>query len=188
MHRYSRTGSSVDRASGFGPESRGFESLPVYHKIMIRVAAAIDDKRGLATDKGIPWDLPSERAHERKETRGGNMLMGYNTYLEFKDTPTDRKWFVLRRPGEEVRTGFTPVDDLDEFMNNPPKDLWLFGGAGVFAQTLKYADELWLTRIKGDFGCTKFFPEFEDDFELIEQSAPHEENGIAYHYETWRRR
>jgi dihydrofolate reductase len=153
---------------------------------MIRVAAAIDDKRGLATDEGIPWKLPSEVAHERAETKGGNMLMGYNTYLEFTQAPPDRQWYVVTDGTEPLREGFHAVTDLRAFMEHPPENLWLFGGAGVFAQTLQYADELHLTRVSGDFDCTKFFPEFEDDFELIKRSEPHTENGITFHYEIWR--
>jgi dihydrofolate reductase len=155
---------------------------------MIRVAAAIDDKRGLATDKGIPWKLPGEQAHERQETKGGNILMGYNTYLEFKVAPPDRNWFVVTDRDHSVREGFTPVLDLKAFMEHPPEKLWLFGGAGVFAQTIDYAEELYLTRVDGDFHCTKFFPEFEDEFELVEQGEPKTENGTTFRYETWKKK
>jgi len=155
---------------------------------MIQVAAALDDNRGLANDQGIPWDLPGEVAHERQETKGGNMLMGYNTYLEFTTPPPDRQWFVLTDGMEPLRPGFRAVTDLKAFMENPPKNLWLFGGAGVFAQTIDYADELHLTRIEGDFGCTKFFPEFTDKFGLTQKSPPQLENGITYRYEVWKRK
>lgn len=155
---------------------------------MIRAIAAIDDKRGLADDDGIPWSLPSDRAHEREETRGGNLLMGYNTYLEFTSAPDNRHWFVLTDGAEPLREGFEPVTDLKNFMENPPRDLWLFGGAGVFAQTIDYADELWLTRVDGDFHCTKFFPEFENQFELVQQGRPQSENGVTFQYEIWKRR
>jgi dihydrofolate reductase len=155
---------------------------------MIRVAAAIDDKRGLATDTGIPWDLPGDRAHLRQQTKGGNMLMGYNTYLEFTRALPDRHWFVVTDGLEPLRDGFTPVTDLEAFMEHPSDNLWLFGGAGVFAQTLDYADELYLTRVEGDFGCTKFFPEFEDKFELAKQEEPQTENGVKFRYEIWKRR
>lgn len=155
---------------------------------MIRAIAAIDDKRGLADDQGIPWDLPSDRRYVREKTRGANMLMGYNTYLEFTKPLPERHWYVVTDGQEPLRDGFEPVTDLDRFMASPPENLWLFGGAGVFAQTIDYADELYLTRVRGDFGCTKFFPEFEDKFVLAEQSPPTEENGITFHYEIWKRK
>lgn len=155
---------------------------------MIRAIAAIDDKRGLATDEGIPWDLPSDRAHERAMTKGGHMLMGYNTYLEFTEAPKDRKWLVVTDGTEPLREGFEPVTNLEEFMKNSPEDLWLFGGAGLFAQTIKYADELHITHVEGDFNCTKFFPEFEDDFTLVEKGKPQQENDITFTYATYIRK
>ena len=155
---------------------------------MIRVAAAIDSKRGLATDEGIPWDLPTDRVHLRQLTNGGNLLMGYGTYLDFKSATNDRNWFVLTTKSHRLKDGFRPVNDLKGFMKSPPENLWLFGGANVFAQTLGYADELELTRVEGDFRCTKFFPEFEDDFKLTEKSKIFTENGINFHYEVWKRK
>lgn len=155
---------------------------------MIRLAAAIDDKRGLATDSGIPWNLPTEKTHERQETAGGNMLMGYGTYLEFDKAPPGRQWFVLTDGLEPLRAGFTPVTDLDAFITNPPDNLWLFGGANMFAQTLHYADRLYLTRVAGDFDCTKFFPEFEHGFTLSSREPDQTENDITFHYEIWDRK
>jgi len=155
---------------------------------MIRVIAALDDKRGLADEQGIPWDLPSDRAYTREKTMGGSLLMGYRTYLEFTAPLPGRRCLVLTDGTEPLRDGFEAVTDLEAFMKNPPQKLWLFGGAGAFAQTLQYADELYLTRVEGDFGCTKFFPEFTDKFELAQKSPPQLENGITYWYEIWKRK
>lgn len=157
-------------------------------KRMIRAIAAIDDKRGLATDEGIPWDLPLDREHERDAIKGDHMLMGYNTYLEFTEAPPDGKWLVVTDGMEPLRDGFTAVTNLEEFMKNPPYDLWLYGGAGLFAQTIKYAEELHITHVKGDFGCTKFFPEFEDDFNLVEKGEPQRENGITFTFARYTRK
>lgn len=154
---------------------------------MIRAIAAIDNKRGLADDNGIPWDLPADIMHERAETKGGNMLMGHNTYLEFTEAPSDRNWFVVTDGTEPLREGFEPVTDLQAFMDNPPKNLWVFGGAGVFAQTIGYIDELHITHIDADFHCTKFFPPFEDKYELIEESAPQHQNAITYKFCVYRK-
>lgn len=155
---------------------------------MIRAIAAIDNRYGLANEEGIPWDLPSDRAYTREKTMGGSILMGYGTYLEFQKPPAGRTWYVLHGPSHHVSEGFNSVTDLNAFMANPPKNLWIFGGAGVFEQTLDQIDELYLTRIKGDFGCTKFFPRFKDRFELVSQSEPISENGVTFIYEIWKRK
>lgn len=154
----------------------------------VRVMAAIDSKQGLADEKGIPWDVPSDRKYLRNKTMGGVLLMGYNTYAEFDSPMSGRRNLVIARDATALRSGFEAVYDVGEFMKTQPDNLWLFGGADAFKQTFKYADELYLTRIEGDFDCTKFFPEFETDFIRIEVSEPQQENGITFQYEIWQRK
>ncbi len=154
----------------------------------IRAIVAIDEKRGLADEQGIPWNLPSDRAYTRQKTRGSALLMGYGTYIEFTKPLPERRNLVVTDGMEPLREGFEAVTDLTAFMENSPEDLWLFGGAELFAQTIKYANELYITQLEGDFGCTKFFPEYKDEFELVRQSPPQLENGISYRYEVWRRK
>ena len=48
------------------------------------------------------------------------------------------------------------------------------------------ADELLLTQVTGDFGCTKFFPPYLSTFALHSKSEEHQEGGVSYRFETWR--
>lgn len=155
---------------------------------MIKFIAAIDDKLGLANDFGIPWDLPADKQYYRDHTLNNVILMGYRTYAEFAKPMSDRRNLVLTSPEDPVREGFEAIYDLDEFLLNLDEDLWIIGGAGVFAQTIGKADELYLTRVKGDFHCTKFFPKFEDKFELVSQEPGQQQNAITFHFEVWRRK
>ncbi len=157
---------------------------------MIRLIAAIDDERGLSTEAGIPWQLPGDVAHFRQCTVGGTVLMGRATYDEFAVPMPDRQNYVLTRSPDPLRAGFEAVHDLDTFLadHSGPHDLWVIGGAAVYTQTIDRAEELSLTRVAGDFGCTKFFPAFEADFDLADRGEAERENSIAYRFETWRRR
>lgn len=157
--------------------------------MMIKVMAAIDDKRGLANDHGIPWPKPKrDIQHVRDETMGGALLMGYRTYLELTKPMVGRQNYVWTDGTEPLRDGFTAVTDLDAFMQNPPDNLWLYGGAGLFAETWQYADELHLTHIQGDWDCTKFLPPYEDDFELVKEDGPYEEKGVTFKFAVYRRK
>jgi dihydrofolate reductase len=155
---------------------------------MIRCIAAIDDKKGLANDLGIPWDLPADKQYYRDHTLNSTILMGYRTYAEFAKPMSQRRNLVLAEPDEPVREGFEAVHDLQEFLVNFHEDLWIIGGAGVFSQVMDKADELYLTRVSGDFKCTKFFPVFEHLFQITKRSEDHQENGITFHFEVWRKK
>jgi dihydrofolate reductase len=155
---------------------------------VIRFIAALDDRRGVATDKGIPWRLPGDSAYFRAQTSTGQIVMGWATYVEFAAPLHDRTNFVLTSKAEPLRDGFVAVRDLDQVITEHPDDLvWVLGGAAVFASTLGRASELYLTQVLADFDCTKFFPAYEDQFTRFEESETHEEGGVRYRFEKWRR-
>jgi dihydrofolate reductase len=158
---------------------------------MIRAIVAIDEKRGMADDHGIPWreKVPKEIAYFREQTAKGDILMGYGTYVEFKKPFHDRPNYVATNKPEDLREGFIKVEDALEFMKSYKGDLlWNIGGAGLLEHTLELHDELYITQLKGDFSCTKFFPEYKDKFELASAGDWITENGVTYRFEVWRRK
>jgi dihydrofolate reductase len=155
---------------------------------MIRLIAAIDSRRGIATDSGIPWKLPGDTAYFRQKTATGLIIMGRATYEEFSAPLHDTDNFVLTRGTAPLRAGFRAVTSVDQLRRaHPDEDIWVIGGAGVYEETIGEAQQLLLTQVVGDFHCTKFFPPYRDSFELASQSADHAERGITYRFETWRR-
>jgi len=155
---------------------------------MIRLIAAIDDRRGIATATGIPWSLPEDAAYFRDRTRTGLILMGRSTYDEFASPLHDRENYVLTHDDTvPLRDGFVAVPSLDDLRARVPDgDVWVIGGAAVYAATIGQADELFLTRVLADFDCTKFFPPFEDGFTLTSEGEEHEDGGVRFRFQTWR--
>jgi dihydrofolate reductase len=155
---------------------------------MIRLIAAMDTNRGIATDGGIPWKLPGDTSYFEKETTAGLIVMGWATYSEFSAPLHDRDNFVLTADQSPLRPGFQPIATLPDLISgHPDEDVWVIGGAFVYAETIAGADELFLTQVLGDFHCTKFFPDYHAGFTRFQQSKEHEESGLHYRFEKWRR-
>lgn len=156
---------------------------------MIKFIAAIDIKHGMANDHGIPWQgkLPTDVAYFRNKTNNSSVLMGYATYKELSKPFPNRQNYVATSSGEVLRTGFERVNDARKFIGDALQDIWVIGGAGLFASTIDLADELHLTQLDTDFRCTKFFPEFEHDFVLSDHTEPKVENDITYQFQVWKR-
>jgi len=155
---------------------------------VIRLIAALDSRRGIATDSGIPWKLPGDTTYFRDKTATGVILMGRATYNEFAAPLHERENFVLTTHPGPLRTGFRAVGSLDELIaEKPEEDIWVIGGATVYADTIADSDELLLTQVFGDFDCTKFFPPYQANFRLVAQGGERQENGITYRFETWKR-
>lgn len=157
---------------------------------MIYCIVAIDEKRGMADEHGIPWQgkLPTDIQFFRSSTIHSNVLMGYKTYTEFEKPLSDRKNYVASNKPEKLREGFELVGDAREFIKNFDGDLWVIGGPGLIASTLDLVDVLKVTQLEGEHGTTKFLPEFKDAFELSEESEPITENGITFRFQTWIRK
>jgi len=159
---------------------------------MIRLIVAIDSKRGMAKNGGMPWSIPDDEQYftDQTKTFGGNVLTGKTTFVEaYKNKPlSDRQDFILTHDTEPIEA-VTLVHDLDQFLNGfSDKDLWVAGGANVFDQVMKAgkADELYITEIEGDFSCDQFFPDYSD-FKLIRQSETKEQNGFKFTYKVYAR-
>lgn len=153
--------------------------------------AAIDDRYGIATEQGIPWDLPADRENVHRAIKGQPVLMGYRTYQERQGPRKDGQSFVITRPNTELQDGFLPVTDIAKFLQaykGTDSDIWIMGGAKVYAELLIEIEELYVTRVSGDFNCTKFFPKFEGLFERVSSEPQQIENGVNFHYEFWQQK
>jgi dihydrofolate reductase len=160
---------------------------------MNRLIIAIDRKRGLAKKGYMPWNIPEDEKYftDKTKTLGGHVLSGGVTFrVAYHSNPlADRQNYILTRDTKPIK-GATVVNDLDKFLDEfEDKDLWIAGGAAVFEQVMKAgrAEEIYVTKIDADFGCDQFFPEYEKDFVLSEQSEPREQNGFHFSYQIYKK-
>ena len=80
------------------------------------------------------------------------------------------------------------VHDTHEFFESRKDDLWVAGGGQIFKEALPYATHLYITRVEGDYNADIYFPEFESDFQRIDNNQPQTENGITFTFQTWKRK
>lgn len=157
---------------------------------MIRAIVAIDENRGLADDHGIPWQgrIPTDVKYYLDNIKTGTILMGYGVYKEMKKAYQGGVNYVAIADDVALSEGFEAVKDARAFLQKAEGLVWNVGGAGLFQTTFDLIDELYITQLEGDFKCTKFFPEYQQDFEKVSQSEPLTEGGITFRFTTWRRK
>jgi dihydrofolate reductase len=158
---------------------------------MNRLIVAADRKLGLAKQGFQPWFIPDDEQYFTDQTKkyGGHVLYGSRTYeLSLLRKPLEGRQNYLLTYDKAPVEGVEVVNDLDRFLKDfQGQDLWVIGGANVFAQVMQAgkADELYVTHIEADFGCNQFFPEYDKGFKLAEKSDLCEENGFIYYYATY---
>jgi dihydrofolate reductase len=151
---------------------------------MIRLIAAIDSNRGLAKNNQIPWKIPQDVARFRKLTltHGGRVLVGSTTYTQMGDYFSGHQTYVVSHQDLKLPNGHTLVKDPSSFLKDWREDIWVIGGAGIYASSIKYADELYLTIVSGNFNCDKFFPEYKD-FKVNVKEPEITDNGFTFNYQ-----
>ena len=122
--------------------------------------------RVIGADGKIPWHLPEDLRFFKRATLGHVVLMGRKTYQSLgKPLPGRENWVISSQP----LTGVRVIHDLDEVAEPPNgRELFVIGGAQLYAALLPKCAELLLTLVKREVSGDVFFPSFEDAFRLEE--------------------
>jgi dihydrofolate reductase/thymidylate synthase len=67
--------------------------------------------------------------------------------------------------------------------------LFVIGGGELYRQALEHpaCEEIVFTRVHAKFDCDTALPDFRAHFTLHDSDGPHQENGVRYTFERWRR-
>jgi dihydrofolate reductase len=117
----------------------------------------------------IPWHLPEDFKFFKETTMGHVLVMGRKTFESIGRPLPGRETIVLSRSGFS-HPGVQCVTSL-EALPEPTEDRRIFicGGAQIYFQALPWCGDLYLTRVKREVEGDALFPEFEEDFELMEE-------------------
>lgn len=141
----------------------------------LTLIAALDRHRliGVASER-MPWHLPEDLKHFRRTTMGRPMIMGRKTWASIGRPLPGRLSIVLTRaggvaelPGQVVTApDLATARDLAERWLDAqpeppqPREVFVVGGAQIYAQALADADRLMLTEIDAVFDGDVHFPDF----------------------------
>jgi dihydrofolate reductase len=104
----------------------------------------------LGRDGALPWRLPEDQRMFRELTTGSTVVMGRRTWdslpERFRPLPGRRNVVLTRDPSWSQAERAGSVEEALAL-----GDLWVIGGAEVYAAFLPYADEIVRTEIDADF-------------------------------------
>jgi len=117
----------------------------------------------------IPWHLSEDFRWFKRMTTGQVVVMGRKTFESIGRPLPNRETVVLSRsltPYPGVRT----VSDLGQIdLATESRQVYICGGAQLYAQALPLCSDLYLTLVKRTVEGDAFFPVFEDRFEPAER-------------------
>lgn len=126
--------------------------------------AAMSRNRVIGAEGRIPWHISEDLKFFKRTTLGHIILMGRKTYDSLGKPLPGRENIVISREAEIP--GVTVLRCIDAIQEpTDGRQLYLIGGAQLYAALLPRCSEILLTRIARDVEGDTFFPEFENEFD-----------------------
>jgi dihydrofolate reductase len=127
-------------------------------RIVLVVARARNGVIG--RDNALPWHLPEDLQHFKATTMGGTLLMGRRTFESIGRPLPGRRTLVLTRDPSWSHAGCERAGSLDEALalSADRPEVFVVGGAEVYAQALPRADRIVVTEVEVEVDGDAFFP------------------------------
>jgi len=116
---------------------------------MLSLVVARDRNGAIGKDGDIPWSAPEDLAFFQRETTGGAIIMGRNTWDSLPYKPLkNRLNLVVTSRGIEGAQCFASVAAALEFARaKGHARLYGIGGAGIYDEMIGIADRLLITEV-----------------------------------------
>ena len=156
-------------------------------KPTISIIVAIGNNLVVGKDNKLPWNLPADLAHFKRETLGKPVIMGQRTFESIGKPLPGRTNVILTLDKTFCFPGCIVANSIDEALDKLKdfEEVMIIGGVSIYKQFLPLADRMYLTLIKGDFDGDAFFPEFDwADWEEKERidNVPDKDNPYPYSF------
>ena len=155
---------------------------------MISIVVAADEKGGIGKENKLMWNIPSDLRRFKEITtkdqiginnNNNTVVMGRKTCDSIGKLLPNRTNIVL---SSKNKCSYKVEDILDYNERYTEEEIFIIGGEQIYKQFLPYADKIYLTKVKGDFGADKFFYFEEDMYELTYRSGIQHENGYEFEF------
>lgn len=111
----------------------------------------------------IPWHLPEELKRFKRLTLGHHIIMGRKTWESIGRPLPGRTTVIVSRQRGYDAPGATVVHSLDEAIaaGGDDSEIFVIGGAELYAQALPRAHRLYLTTVDAEIPGDTAMPAFE---------------------------
>ena len=154
------------------------------------VIVAVDQNWAIGRNGEQLFYLREDLRRFRALTIGHPVILGRKTLATF---PGGRPLKGRRNLILSATLGFSPpgsevFPDLDSLLSAAPADSFVIGGASVYRALLSHCRTAYVSRGQASWEADTWFPDLDalPQWQLQEESAPMEEDGLHYRYCTYR--
>ncbi|MBN8765320.1 MAG: dihydrofolate reductase [Thiobacillus sp.] len=158
--------------------------------VRIYLVAAMGANRVVGNGPDIPWKIPGEQKIFRRLTEGKVVAMGRKTFESIGKPLPNRHTVVISRQANYCARGCSVASNLSQaisFAAERGSDLYVAGGAEIYALAMPHAHGVFLSEIHQAFDGDAFFPRLDEtEFEVI--SSETIQASIPYTHYVYMRR
>ena len=159
----------------------------------ISLIVALTENRVIGLDGAMPWHLSEDLKYFKRVTMGAPIIMGRKTFDSIGRALPGRANIIITRDTNYSVEGVDVAHDLESAIDTASSvaesqgkdEIFVIGGAQIYALALAQADRLYLTEIHQTCAGDAFFPEIQAcDWLEIERDArtPETPDGPAYSF------
>lgn len=163
--------------------------------MIVSIIVAMDEKRGIGAQNRLPWRLSSDLKRFRELTMGHHIIVGRKTFESIGKPLPGRQTIVVTGNSNFEAPGCLIAHSLEEAIalaeERGEQEVFVCGGAAVYAQALPIADRLYLTLVHAETEADTLFPEWEQDKWIERESFHHradEKNQYSFTFKLLARR
>lgn len=162
-------------------------STPRLHLIYARAANGV-----IGNHNTLPWHLPEDLAHFKRTTLGCPVIMGRKTWdslpPKFRPLP-GRRNIVITRQEKWNENGAYPAQNMQEALQlcEQSADVWVIGGAQLYALAEPLASTAVVTEIDRDFEGNAFAPTLGPAWKETARERHIAASGLPFSFVTYTR-
>ena len=159
---------------------------------MINIIVAVAENGVIGDKNSLLWHISEDLRYFKRITSGHPVVMGRKTYESLGRPLPNRTNVVITRSDIQI-DGCTVVHSIEEAVGMFPagEEIFIIGGAQIYAQALPIADRFYLTRVHRAYEGDTHFPEW-DESQWRQVSREHFDRGekfdAPFTFEVYERR
>lgn len=161
----------------------------------MKIIVAADNNWGIGKDNNLLTYIPNDLKYFKEKTLGKVVVMGRKTLESLPgQRPLPGRTNIVLSSDKEYTADCTVCHSEEELFKEleqyDSKDVYIIGGAKVYADMLEKCDTYFITKIFNTFDADKHFENLDkrEDVELVWESDMQEHKDLQYKFTEYRRR
>jgi len=141
--------------------------------VAVSLIAAVAQNLVIGNAGKLPWRLPDDLARFKEITLGHSVIMGRKTFESLGRPLTGRRNIVLTKDASLSFPGCEMARSVEDVMTLASREeIFVIGGASMYALFLPVAHRMYLTHVEGTFPGDVFFPEVHwEQWRVVKKEA-----------------